>query len=206
VKPIIIGISGYSASGKTYLVEKLRAIYGERQLAILQMDHYYKPTKYLQKDFKGVFNFDVLNAINIEQYHEHLLKLKQGKIIYLSEYTFNNPAIISETIVIHPAPVIILEGLMLFQFEQLVDEFDYKIWVNAEKKLRFQRRLTRDVEQRKLPKLEITHQWKHHVKQQENQLNQDFLSKIDLIIDNQVDMDIYSIKILLESHGTFPLF
>jgi uridine kinase len=131
-KPLIIGITGGSGSGKSFFVRELVKNFNADQVCLVTQDNYYKPRDQQPADAKGIKNFDKPESINGEKLYQDLLSLKSGQHVEILEYTFNNPDITPKKIAFSPAPVLILEGLMVFYFEKIREQIDYSVFVDAD--------------------------------------------------------------------------
>lgn len=143
-KPYVVGISGGSASGKTFLLEQLFSQLPDDRLTLISQDNYYKPLKEQKRDEDGLVNFDHPESVNLEGMMRDLKKLVQGKSFSLEEYTFNNPRVKPRILEFHPAPVLVLEGLFIYHLPELNKMYDLKIFVEADEHIKLVRRLRRD--------------------------------------------------------------
>ena len=75
-------------------------------------------------------------------------KLKNFQAVDHPEYSFVTHSRTGHTVHVEPAPVIILEGILIFANEQLRDLMDIKVFVDADADIRLIRRLLRDVKER----------------------------------------------------------
>jgi len=71
---MIIGITGFSGAGKTYFAKKLRKMISSA--VIIQQDNYYKGCP---DDRAKDYNFDTLEAIDVEKLYSDVLNLKNMK-------------------------------------------------------------------------------------------------------------------------------
>lgn len=140
----IIGISGASCSGKSWLAEALRRKY-EDYYGIFCLDNYYKDKESV-KELE--FKHDNPNAINFEKATLDIEKLKQGQEINMPSYSFSESQVVGHTL-IKPSPVIIIDGLFAFYNDRIRNLCDFKIWIDAEDSIRLIRRLNRDINERK---------------------------------------------------------
>lgn len=62
------------------------------------------------------------------------------------DYAMHNRS--DKTILVHPAPVIVLEGILLFVEKDLCDLMDIKVFVDTDADVRILRRILRDVKER----------------------------------------------------------
>src|SRR5436189_1813420 len=148
VKPVTVGITGGSGSGKTFFLQGLAARFKPGEVGILSQDNYYKPLHEQQRDERGVENFDVPESIDHEAFHADLLSLKSGKSIQKKEYTFNNPGAEAQLLECKPAPVLIVEGLFVQYLPEIEKELDLKIFIEAEDHVKLGRRILRDRKER----------------------------------------------------------
>ena len=86
----IVGISGGSASGKTYFLRKLLDHFHKNEISVISQDNYYIPRHEQPKDENGVSNFDTLKSIDFDSYIGDIRLLRQGLPVERKEYTFNN--------------------------------------------------------------------------------------------------------------------
>ncbi|MEN3041680.1 MAG: uridine-cytidine kinase [Bacteroidia bacterium] len=157
--PYWVGITGGSASGKTYLLELLRQALPPDKVTFLSTDHYYKDIQEQPRDPDGRINFDRPESINHEKLYADLLKLRRGESVTQREYTFNQVGKEPRILTFEPAPILIAEGLFLFYWAHIRDLFDLRIFMEASEPYRFIRRLQRDQRERGYDVDFITHQY-----------------------------------------------
>ncbi len=160
---MIIGICGGSGSGKTTLLKRLAAFYGELQPTIFSMDNYYLPIGEQFLDENGEVNFDLPTALDKERLVRDLQDLKEGKSIEVKEYHFNAPPNKNVLITLDPSTIIIVEGLFLFQYQEVNKLLDFSIFMDVDPMVQLDRRLYRDQETRGYSREAILYQWNHHV-------------------------------------------
>lgn len=185
-QPYLVGIAGGSASGKTSLLRDLFKMMPKGSLALVSQDNYYKPKEEQKKDRNGELNFDLPTSIDRRHFHHDVQRLRIGKSITKLEYTFNNPDKEPEKITIHPAPIVICEGLFIFHYKEINDLLDYKVYVEADEKLRLKRRITRDMEERGYPEKVVRYQWENHVLPADRNFLQPYRSQCDEVIHNNI--------------------
>lgn len=182
--PYIIGICGGSSSGKTHFISKLKAQFSTEQLCVISQDEYYKEKKHQQLDEKGLPNFDLPTAIDIESFQKDLQKLMNGEAVHKLEYTFNNPTLVPKMLEFKPAPVIIVEGIFIFYFEELYKRLDFSIFIHTKKELQLKRRIKRDAEERGYDLDHVLYTNKHHVKPSYQKFIKPFRHEADIVIPN----------------------
>lgn len=160
---MIVGICGGSGSGKTTLLRKLAKNFEYLTPTVFSMDNYYLPIDEQFVDENGEVNFDLPTALDKEKLLHDLLKLKGGNSIEVKEYYFNAPPNKNVLITLHPSDLIIVEGLFLFQYEELHALIDFSIFMEVDASVQLDRRLYRDQETRGYSRDSILYQWNNHV-------------------------------------------
>jgi uridine kinase len=162
-KPYTIGITGGSGSGKTYFIKTLASRFRPEEITFISQDHYYKARDLQFTDERGVKNFDLPTAIERERFHQDIVKLKRGETLQILEYTFNNPSAKPSVIEFKPAPIIIIEGLFVQYFEEIAQELDLKIFIEAKDYIKLSRRIVRDNDERGYDINDVLYRYQHHV-------------------------------------------
>jgi uridine kinase len=142
---MIIGICGGTGSGKTTVARKIVEAIGEDKVLLLAQDAYYKDSSHLPFEKRVKLNFDHPDAIDATLLVEHLDLLKRGQPILQPIYDFTRHVRQTETRHLEPKPVVIVEGILIFENETLCQYFDLKVFVEADPDVRFIRRLRRDL-------------------------------------------------------------
>lgn len=184
MKSKIIGIAGGSGAGKTTFLKSLFSAFTEEQLTIVSQDNYYKTKDLQEADENGVINFDLPTAIDEAHFVQDMEALAAGESITKLEYNFNNPAREPQSIVVHPAPVIVMEGLFVFHYAAIRSQLCYKVFLDAHHETRLQRRLQRDEIERGYPAHEVIYQWNQHVRPAELAYLEPYRNECDLIVMN----------------------
>jgi len=144
---IVIGIAGGTGSGKTTITQKLREHFGD-DVAVIYHDNYYKAHHDLSYEERSRLNYDHPNAFDTDRLVEDLKKLRAGQSIECPVYDYTIHDRSRETLVIHPARVIIVEGILIFHEPALRDLMDIKLFVDTDADVRILRRIRRDVKER----------------------------------------------------------
>lgn len=187
---MIIGICGGSGSGKTTLLKRLAAFYGELQPTIFSMDNYYLPIGEQFLDENGEVNFDLPTALDKERLVRDLQDLKDGKSIEVKEYHFNAPPNKSVLITLDPSTIIIVEGLFLFQYEEVNKLLDFSIFMDVDPMVQLDRRLYRDQETRGYSREAILYQWNNHVVPCYEQYLSPYVHLADFVFENDQNADL----------------
>lgn len=187
-KSYFIGISGGSASGKTFLLRNLLSTF-DGQITLISTDNYYRSREELPRDPDGEINFDHPSAVNLDLLAEHLYRIHQGETIEVQEYTFNNPDIVPKTLQYGPSPIILIEGLFVFNHEEVASQLDLKLFVDADEHIRLSRRIRRDFEERGYGLDEVLDYYEKYVAPMYKQYIEPFKYDCDLIIPNNTHME-----------------
>lgn len=144
---LVIGIAGGTGSGKSTLVASLEETFGPA-VVLLSHDFYYKAHDNLTYEERCVLNYDHPNSFDTDLLIKHIKELKAGKSISRPVYDFTVHNRSQETILVKPAKVIIVEGILIFENKELLDQFDIKLYVDTDADVRIIRRIVRDVKKR----------------------------------------------------------
>ena len=145
---LIIGIAGGSGSGKTTVVRALTEQLKEKVVVIPQ-DSYYKDSSHLPMEERHKVNFDHPDSIDFDLLIKHLKELKKGHSVEQPVYSYITCSRSStETVTVHPAEVIIVEGILIFCCAELRKQMDIKIFVDADDDDRLMRVMARDILER----------------------------------------------------------
>ena len=145
---ILIGIAGGSGSGKTTLADKLVECFGSDEVSIIRHDNYYKRHDQLTYEERSKLNYDHPDAFDTDLLCKQLKQLKEWHAIEMPVYDYSQHNRSDQVIVVHPAPVLILEGILIFAEEELCRLMDIKVFVDTDADVRILRRILRDVKAR----------------------------------------------------------
>ncbi len=144
--PLIIGIAGGSGSGKTTIAEALvEAIDG---VAYIKHDAYYRHHPMLTFEERSRVNYDHPDSLETDLLVEHLGMLRSGRPFDQPVYDFSQHLRSESTVTMAPAPVVIVEGILVLAERDLRDLMDLRVFVDTDADLRLARRLERDLRER----------------------------------------------------------
>ena len=147
-RPVVIGIAGGSGSGKTTVLRRIVRSFGSSRIAVLDHDAYYRDLSHLPFEERTAYNFDHPDALETALMREHLDQLTAGEKIEKPTYDFTTHSREDATTTIAPAPVVIVEGILVLAEEELAERMDIKIFVDAADDIRLMRRIRRDIDER----------------------------------------------------------
>ncbi len=181
MKSIVIGIAGGTGSGKTTVAKKLYQAFGKNAV-ILSHDYYYKHHPELTLEQRSQLNYDHPDILDTDMMVEHVKQLKSGNSIMHPLYDFSNHLRQDDMQQMHPAEVIIVEGILIFSNQALCDICDIKLFVDTDADVRFIRRVRRDVNKRGRTMESVISQYLTTVKPMHDQFVEPSKRKADLII------------------------
>lgn len=199
-KPIIIGIAGGSASGKSSIANEIYEYFKhEHTIKIIRLDDYYKDQSHLTMEQRVKTNYDHPLAFDMDLLVKHLDLLKSNQSIEKPIYDFivHNRSLQVE--VINPRDVFILEGLFVLNEVQIRERCDILIYVDTDADIRFIRRLKRDMQERGRSLESVCNQYLQTVRPMHEQFVEPSKKYAHIIIpegsSNQVAVDLLITKI-----------
>mgnify|MGYP002533122271 CR=1 FL=1 len=179
---LIIGIAGGSGSGKTTLALRLKERFGEDEVRLISHDSYYKRHDELPFEERCKLNYDHPDSFDTELLVQHLQALRRGESVKVPvyDYTIHNRS--DKTITVHPAPVIIVEGILIFASQELCDMMDMKVFVDTDADVRILRRIVRDVKERGRTLESVVEQYLTTVKPMHEQYVEPSKRRADIIM------------------------
>ena len=144
---ITIGIAGGTGSGKTTITRRLLQRFPE-SVSVIYHDNYYKAHDDMTYEQRSHLNYDCPDAFDTELLLRDLAALRRGEEIRcpVYDYTVHNRS--EKTVLVKPAPVVIVEGILIFEDKRICDLLDIKIFVDTDADVRILRRIVRDVRDR----------------------------------------------------------
>jgi len=187
-KPYVIGISGGSGSGKSTIVKMVCDSFSSKEVCLLTQDDFYFPKKQQAIDDNGITDFDRINSIDHDSFHDRLLDLIHGKTIELEEYVFNNDKAKAKMKSISSAPIIIAEGLFVFSSEKVKSLLNLTIFIDTTDVKKVIRRIQRDQRERNYPLDDVLYRYEHHVLPSYERHIAPHKNSVDLVINNNSDV------------------
>lgn len=148
MQPILIGVAGGTGSGKTTVANQILQRVGTEHITYIPHDAYYRDHSHLPSRLRKQVNFDHPDSLETELLIEHLKILRVGRAVEIPIYDFTTHTRTQRTRHVKPAPVILVEGILVFAEPELRALFDVKLYVDTDADVRFIRRLRRDIEER----------------------------------------------------------
>jgi uridine kinase len=146
--PIVIGVAGGSASGKTSVAQAIIDRVGRSSIAHLIHDVYYRDLAHLPIAERALVNFDHPQSLDTPLMVEQIRSLIAGSAIDVPTYDYARYVRLAETTRVLPRPVILVEGILIFSEPELRQLMQIKVFVDTDADLRLIRRIRRDMVER----------------------------------------------------------
>ncbi|MGD8781638.1 MAG: uridine kinase [Ignavibacteria bacterium] len=164
-KPYLVGVAGGSGSGKTFFVDRLKERIDNDLLIIIPLDDYYKDSSHKPFEEREKQNYDHPDAFDKKLLVEQLTSIKNRQSILKPKYDFKTHTRFPDKIdKIDSHPVVILEGILSFAFEEVRQLLDLKIFINTPNDIRIIRRIARDTKERGRSLDSVIEQYKNSVR------------------------------------------
>jgi uridine kinase len=148
ISPLILGIAGGSGSGKSTIARSILAALPVGTGVLLEQDHYYRSQGHLPYEERERVNYDHPDALELDLLMAHIDALRTGHSIVRPTYDFALHDRAKIGLEIAPAPVLIVEGILVLADERLRARLHVKVFVDTDADIRLMRRIRRDLEQR----------------------------------------------------------
>ncbi len=145
--PYVVGVAGGTGSGKTTVARKI-VEGGGADVSILEYDTYCRDRPELSYEERCQLNFDHPDSLETSLLLEHIQKLRRGEPVHAPTYDFKVHRRGADTRLVAPAPILVVEGILLFVDEGVRAELDLKLFVDTDADIRVLRRARRDMERR----------------------------------------------------------
>ncbi|WP_270504619.1 uridine kinase [Paraclostridium sordellii] len=204
-KTLIIGITGGTGSGKSTVCKSIKESIPEENIAILEQDAYYKDQSHLSFEERLKTNYDHPLSFDNKLLIKHLDMLCNGETIEKPIYDYElHTRNLDETVTTEPKDIVIVEGIMILEDEELRNKLDIKIYVDTEDDLRILRRIQRDIKERGRTVDSVIEQYLATVKPAHDQFIEPYKKYADIIIpeggQNEVAIDMVIARIKTQLH------
>ena len=144
----LVLIGGGSASGKTYVLNKVLKELPKEKVTLISLDDYYKDFSDLPIEERAKINFDHPKSFDWPLLKKQLRDLKDGKEIEKPVYDFTTHSRKKDSEHVVPKELILVEGIMALVNKDLRDLGNLKVFINASRERRLVRRIERDIKER----------------------------------------------------------
>ncbi len=197
-KVIVIGIAGGTGSGKSTLIHNIKKQFSD-EITILSHDFYYKAHHDMTYEARCLLNYDHPDAFDTDLMIDHVKALKTWQTIERPVYDFTIHDRAEETVVVKPSKVVVVEGILIFENQALLDLCDIKVFVDTDADVRIIRRILRDVRDRGRTLESVVTQYLTTVKLMHEQFVEPSKKNADIIVPeggfNMVALDMLNHRI-----------
>ncbi|MFM1620621.1 uridine kinase [Streptococcus mutans] len=206
-KPIIIGVTGGSGSGKTSVSRAILANFPNAKIAMIEHDSYYKDQSHLTFEERVTTNYDHPLAFETDLLINHLKELIADRPVDIPIYDYTQHTRSEKSYRQEPQDVFIVEGILVLEDQCLRDLMDIKLFVDTDDDIRIIRRIKRDMQERGRSLDSIIEQYTRVVKPMYHQFIEPTKRYADIVVpegvSNLVAIDLINTKvasILNETH------
>jgi len=182
MRTILVGIAGGSCAGKTTLASEVAQRLSPLQVSAIQFDSYYRDLSHLPMSERHRQNFDCLEILEWELLRGHLKALHRGETIQVPVYDYHIHNRSSAVRKVPPAPIVMVEGILLFAVPELAELLDLKVFLDADADVRLARRIERDIRERGRTKESVIAQYLATVKPMHDRLVEPSKKAADLVV------------------------
>jgi uridine kinase len=203
-KPVVIGVTGGSGSGKTSVTKAIYESFKDRSILVIEQDYYYKDQSHLPFEERLKTNYDHPLAFDNDLLIEHIESLLRYEPIEKPVYDYAIHTRSEQVIYVEPKDVIILEGILVLEDERLRNLMDIKLFVDTDADIRIIRRLQRDIQERGRTLDSVIDQYTNVVRPMHNQFIEPTKRYADIIIPEggqnivAIDLMVTKIQTILE--------
>ncbi|HBO46618.1 MULTISPECIES: uridine kinase [Pediococcus] len=211
-RPILIGVTGGSGSGKTTVSRKIYQNLSGHSIMTLQQDSYYKDQADMSMEERTAVNYDHPLAFDTDLLIKQLKQLLNYEAIEKPVYDYTKLTRSTKTVHQEPRDVIILEGILILDDQRLRDLMDIKVYVDTDDDIRIIRRIERDIKERERTLDSVITQYLATVKPMFHQFVEPTKRYADIIVpeggQNTVAIDLLTTKIkdILSQDGRDGIF
>lgn len=188
--PVVFGIAGGTASGKSTVARALVEQLGEACLWLTH-DRYYRSIPKELAHNPAAFNFDHPDSLETSRMVCDLAALRSGETVRVPEYDFathlRRPERDWDTL--EPRPIIVVEGILVLSDAHLRAQMDHKVFVHAPDDVRLARRVLRDIRERGRHVDDVITQYLTTVRPMHETFVAPSQAQADLVLDGTIEVD-----------------
>jgi len=188
MRPLIIGIAGGTASGKSTVAGLVADELGYRCLHLVH-DRYYRTLPERFHDAPTTYNFDHPDALETSRMVADVERLRAGQGTFVPNYDFKAHARTDEETWVEPTPILLIEGILVLADPQLRALMDHRVFVDAAADIRLIRRIHRDRLHRNREPLATIDQYMRTVRPMHDQFVQPSKAYAELVLDGEGQLE-----------------
>lgn len=178
---LFIGVCGASGSGKSTLAKELVRDIGASSVVINQ-DAYYKDHPHLSFEERTHLNYDEPCIFDHDLLFDDVCALMDGHCITRKAYDFSEHRRADTDQIIHPADVLIVEGIHAFYDKRLLEKMYLKLYIQVEPDICLLRRIRRDIKDRGRAIDNIAAQYLSTVKPMYDKYIRNYIQEADVVV------------------------
>ncbi|MCB9367396.1 MAG: uridine kinase [Calditrichaeota bacterium] len=180
--PLLIGIAGGSASGKTTIAHGLARLLGPDRALYLLQDSYYRELRNKSLAERAAHNFDHPHAFETKLLCRHLDRLLEGDAVDVPQYDYSTH--LRKPMATHQKPreIILLDGILVLHEPELRERMSLKVFVECPAEVRLARRIERDVKTRGRKEPDVIRQFTEQVEPMHQQFVEPSKTHADIVI------------------------
>jgi uridine kinase len=163
-RPLILGVAGGSGAGKSTVVRRVIEQMPGISVRLLHHDSYYRDFPDLTVEERALINYDHPDSLETPLLVEHLQALIRGEAVEVPKYDFSCHRRKDNTRRVEPAPVVIVDGILVLADPELRELMDIRVYVETDPDMRFIRRLLRDTRERDRTVQSVVEQYRGSVR------------------------------------------
>ena len=167
--------------GKSTLANKIEEEF-ESNVIVLAHDFYYRSLTDITLEERKKRNYDCPEAFETDLMIKDIKALIDGKTIERPIYSYQKRLRENETVTVKPSPIIIIEGILVLENEELTNLMDLKVFVDTDADIRLTRLIERDRKERGLDLVYIISKYKDTLKPMHEKYVEPCKKKADIII------------------------
>jgi len=170
------------------LANAIYAAIGEEHMHYIAHDSYYKDASHLSMEERQCLNFDHPDSLDTALLVEHLKQLKARKNVDVPTYDFSTHCRVSSSssssslVATTTKNIILVEGILIFCDEALLEQIDIRVFVDTDDDLRLIRRISRDMKERGRTFDSVIDQYMKTVRPMHDQYVRPSMRKSDIIV------------------------
>lgn len=167
--------------GKSTLANKIKEEFKD-DVIVLAHDFYYKSLTDITLEERKKRNYDCPEAFETDLMIKDIKALINGQTIERPIYSYTERLRESETVTVKPAPIVVIEGILVLENEELTNLMDLKVFVDTDADIRLTRLIERDRKERGLDLEYIISKYKDTLKPMHEKYIEPCKKQADIII------------------------
>ncbi len=183
--------------GKSTLANKIKEEFKD-DVIVLAHDFYYKSLTDITLEERKKRNYDCPEAFETDLMIKDIKALIDGQTIERPIYSYTERLRESKTVTVKPAPIVVIEGILVLENEELTNLMDLKVFVDTDADIRLTRLVERDRKERGLDLEYIISKYKDTLKPMHEKYVEPCKKKADIIIPANKDNNDAGFEVVID--------